>query len=381
MDGPGKMLVDMKSAITQPESAVLDCSDLEATVYTGHVPDGVVEELPDLYGSLFSTAAWFRIVDRTEATGACILERPRHVLLFRHSDRAVVVLNKAFDISAADAERACRALFRAFPKARRVHIETKFPPGQLRLPKRVLHQSADMVIDLPMTVADYKASLGKQTRKHLRNYENRLRRSYGEITTTLLAPDPRDSDIVRRHISDFVAWNVARFRARGSVSSFESHPYKADELLALVQNGGVVLTTEIAGSVAAVEFIFFVSSDACVYAGSFDSRYAPEHLGLLSTLWAVYACIERGAERCHLLWGTALYKKVLGATPVTASRLSVYPSLPAKLAAINEAGEVARRVTARGATHLRRIYHRLRRTVRVALDTATKRVRPTAHTD
>ncbi len=314
-------------------------SDLGAKVYVDAVPDGLTDELPRLYNSLFSTEAWFRIYDRERATGACLLEDPRHVLLFCQKGDTVEVLNKAFEIAAADARRACKALFRALPSARRIHLEVLFPPGQLRLPRRILYWADDRVVHLPTTVVEYGVSLGKRTRKNLRNYENRLRREFPDVAVKVFTVGERSHELVET----FLGWHLLRCRRAGVTSVYESRPEQRDQLAALLHETGEAQTTTIAGRLAAIEFIVYVGDQATVYAGSFDERYRGLHLGFLSSYWVICETIARGARRCHLLWSTDYYKSLLGAIPVRATRLSVFRSHYARLYSPREAVEVAGR--------------------------------------
>lgn len=312
-----------------------------ATVLAGPVPDTLLDELPGLYGSLFSTRAWFSAFDQKTPTGACVLEDPRQVLAFSREGDTVEILNKAFPISPADAARGCRAIFRALPRTRLIHLEVLFSPSQLHLPKRVLSAADDLVIELPRSVEEYAASLGKRTRKNLRNNDNRLRREHPDVTTTIFVPSP---DEMRDLAEQYVEWNIARLRARGSVSGFESGSERRPKLIALLQQGGAEAhKTTIGGRLAAVEFVFYVGDEATIYAGAFDEAYGDVHLGFLSTYWAINETIRRGARRCHLLWTTGYYKRHLGARPVTATRLSVFPTQVARLWSLREAREVATR--------------------------------------
>lgn len=329
------------------ERGAASFADLGAVVYPANVPAGLADELPGLYGSLFCTEPWFRIFDDVEATGACILEQPRHVLLFWRDGDTIEVLNKAFPMAAADAARACRALFRALPGARRIHLEVMFPPVELPLPKRVLYSSEDMVIDLPATVDEYYASLGKRTRKNVRNFENRLRREHPDTTTSVAVVGERAREVV----DQFLAWHLVRAEQRGIVSGYVSKPRQAAQTTALVREGAEALITTIDGRPAALEFLFYVGPDANLYAGSFDDRYSDLNLGFLSTYWAVGETIGRGARRCHLLWGTDYYKTLLGARPQKATRLSVFRSHPARLHSLTEAREVAWRNLGRRGQH------------------------------
>jgi hypothetical protein len=363
---------DMPGEPQKGSADALAYPDIGATVYRSAVPDGLADELPGLYGSLFATEAWFRIYDETEASGACVLAAPRHVLLFSHRGDTVEVLNKAFPMSAGDAARACRALFRALPQARRIHLEVLFPPAELPLPKRVLVWADDLVAPLPGGAAGYTASLGKRTRKNLRAYENRLRRRHPDAVTTTLPPGPESRALVEQ----FLAWHLERSRRHKIVSVYTSKPEQRDQLARLVEEAGESQVTTIAGRPAAIEFLFFVGASATVYAGAFDPAYDDVHLGLLSTYWAVRGTAARGARSCHLLWGTAYYKRLLGAEPVTATRLSVFRSQTARLRSPKEAADVVARRLKRS----REYYWRSRHVARRALDALTRLARGSTST-
>ena len=350
-----------------------DYPDLGATVYLSAVPAGLAEELPHLYGSLFATAEWFNIFDETEATGACVLAAPRHVLLYTQSGDTIEVLNKAFPMPVRDATRTCKALFRALPHARRIHLEVLFPPQQLRLPKRVLVRADDMVVALPGDAQRYAASLGKRTRKNLRAYDNRLRRLYPDTATTLLPPGPESHPLV----DQFLAWHLERSRRRKITSVYVSKPEQRGQLSRLVAEAAETQVTTIAGRPAAIEFIFFVGDSATVYAGAFDPAYDDVHLGLLSTYWAIREAAARGARDCHLLWGTSYYKRHLGAQPVRATRLSIFRSQTARLYSPREAAELFVRRLKSSPEY----YWRSRRVARRALDALSPRVRAGTSTD
>jgi hypothetical protein len=334
--------------------------DLGATVYPTAVPAGLAEELPGLYGSLFATTAWFSTFDEIEATGACVLDFPRHVLLFTPRGDTIEILNKAFPMAALDARRACKALFRAFPRARRIHLEVLFFPRELRLPRRVLVSADDMVVALPDGADGYTASLGKRTRKNLRNYENGLRLLHPDTTTTIVPPGPESRALVEQ----FLAWHLERSGRLKIASVYVTKPEQRGQLALLAAKAGESQVTAIAGHAAAIEFIFFVGASATVYAGAFDPAYEDQHLGLLSTYWAVREAAARGARDCHLLWGTSYYKCRLGAVPVRATRLSVFRSQSARLFSPKESAEVL-------VGHLKRhreYYWRSRHTARRVLD-------------
>ena len=343
----------MHIAPSEQRDEPLSYADLGARVWLEKPPARLLEELPDLYGSVFSTELWFRIFDGVEVSGVCLLEEPRHVLAFWIDGDTAEVLNKAFPMSPRDAERACRALLRALPAVQRIHLEVTFPPADLHLPRRVLYAADDMVVDLPASADEYYASLGKRTRKNVRNFENRLRREHPDVVTTIAEAGDRAGDLM----DQFLRWHLARAERQGIVSGYVTRPAQFSQVTELVRGAAEAQTTTIDGRLAAVEFVFFVGAEATLYAGSFDAAYEGLELGFLSTYWAIRETARRGARRCHLLWGTDYYKTLLGACPVAATRLSVFRSEAARLRSLGEAREVAWRRTKR---RCHRDYWRLR---------------------
>jgi CelD/BcsL family acetyltransferase involved in cellulose biosynthesis len=309
-------------------------SELGATVHLGDAPQHLLDELPGLYGSVFSTPEWWASLDRKRPQGVCVLDRPRHVIAFTVEGDTVEVLNKVFIIRASDARRACLAIFRAVPQTRRVHIEVPFPPRELRLPLRVRNVAEHLVIDLPATVAEYDASLGKRTRGNLRNFQNRLRRDHPDADTRITVPGADVSEL----FDQFLVWKNDWFHARHGYATFwEGKPEFVGQYKELLSAGGEAHLTTISGELAAIRFMYPLGDSTVSLQGSFDPAYEKYRLGLVSSYWTICDAIERGMRRVNLLWGTPDYKTHLGATPRPSAQLSVFRSQTARLYSLDEA--------------------------------------------
>jgi CelD/BcsL family acetyltransferase involved in cellulose biosynthesis len=319
--------------------AKLEFADLAVTIYQGSIPEGLADDLERLYGSLFSTIDWFETHDDARPDGACVLERPSHVLMFRRDGDTVEVLNKTFEIAPRDAWRACAALFRAFPGARRIHVEVMCPPQELRVPMRVLYTTDHMIIDLPGSTDEYYQSLGRSTRRNLRSARNRLRREHPDAETRVLRPGEGAVEL----LDEFLRWKRDRFRDKGRTTYWDDDPRLEKRFLELLRRRGEAHVLEIAGRRAAINFVFPVGDTICAQESSFDPGYTRLDLGLLSQYETVLNAIEQGARRMNLLWGSEAHKQHFGAVAHRATALSVFRSQAARLWSLDEAMDVGRR--------------------------------------
>ncbi|HEY5168416.1 MAG TPA: GNAT family N-acetyltransferase [Thermoleophilia bacterium] len=328
-------------------AAGVEYPDLRAVVFTDRVPPGAAEELPALYNTLLSTEDWFEIEDGIKPTGACLLESPHHVILFHVAGDTIEVLNKEFAIGPRSAERACRALFRALPGSRRIHLEVLFPPWELKLPKRVLYWTDHMIVDLPDTEEAYLASLGKRTRREVRNKSRRLLESHGDTFAEMVA----SADHPEEFVAALIAWKNERFNAHGKNTVWQENPGADQGFAELVRRRGRVRITRIDGSVAAVNFLFPVGTAVYVLQAGFDPKYEDFSLGFLNTYWNIADAIRTGHRELSLLWGQDDHKRRFGAKPRRATRLSVFRNRTARIYSLDEGWEVAWR-------NLRRNAHR-----------------------
>lgn len=312
--------------------------DLRATVYPLHVPEGLAAELPQLYESLCSTQEWFVVHDRVRPQGVCVLDEPRHVLLFIINAGTIEILNKAIVIAAADVERACRALFRTFPHAHRLRLDVAFNPQELRLPTRILSSSTHDFILLPGSSEDYIASLSKSTRRHLRRNTAMLQADFPSIQTEVV-----DGSSAQQYLPLFMSWKNDWFKRHGRTAVWETDPGQSEMFAELVRRCGSAHLTRIEGEPASIRFDFRVGNTVFGVHSAFDPALSKYGMGLLMIYWLVCDAIEQGAERVGLMWGGEAYKKKLGAQSMVVTRASVFPRQRDRLRSLSEATDVLRR--------------------------------------
>ena len=291
----------------------------------------LLAELPGLYASLFSTAAYFAIYDAPRRLLVCELEEPRHVVVCSALGASAEVLNRGWDIDAPALARAARAIFRARPETRRIRAEVSFVPAELEqaagspaapLFVRELYREDDLVLELPASAEEWRGSLGASTRRHLREYGNQLRRRHPDFALSALEGEAIDPAVVNQVFT----WNAQRVRAKGGHWFYDGEPAAAHRLWRLVGQGGVALRGECDGELAAVDLFAVVGHEGWGLMSGIDAACADVHLGLLMMAFTVAEAIGRGCTRLHMSWGNAEYKRHLGARPVAIHRVSIFRS-------------------------------------------------------
>jgi CelD/BcsL family acetyltransferase involved in cellulose biosynthesis len=296
--------------------------DLGAVVHLDGAPDHLLDELPALYRSPYSTAEYFRAYDRPRRIYACELDEPRHVVAFSTRGATADVLNKVLDIEPAAVERVAAAIFRAHPEVRRIRAEVKFAPRELNLPAHQLYWADDQTLELPASPAAWEQRLGTSTRRHLPEYRNRLQRAHPDFRLETI----EGAQIGLSLVEQVFAWNRQRVVAKGESYIYDEQPAAPHKLWRLLQSRGVALCGYLGDELVAGELLLHLGPDCWAQLGGFDPDCADLHLGFLMTTFCVSEAIRRGAARLHFGWGTVDYKQRLGAVPVRAYRIAVFRS-------------------------------------------------------
>ena len=334
--------------------------DLGATVILGPVSAALAGEVEERYGRHYSTLDYIEVFDDLEPAGAVLLERPRHVLLYALRGGAVEVLTRRFAIAPEDARRACTALLRAFPRVRMVHLEVLFPPHELGLPVRVLYSAENLVISLPDDLDGYLASLGGSTRRNLRTYQNRVRRDFPDLATTISPAGEGAEEL----FAQYLAWKRPRLEGKGGVY-FDRRPDRKIRFVELLRRRGEVHETSAGGRIIALVFTFPVGRGLCLAQYAYDPDLSYYHLGLLIQYWVLTDAIARGMTHIDLLPGTSYYKERLGALPERGTNVSVFRSQAARVHSLDEAWRIGRaKARERGSAAYWAARHAAGRTVR-----------------
>jgi hypothetical protein len=301
-------------------AAVVLVPDLGATLHLDGVPDGLLAELPALYSSIYSVVEYFRLFNGAISLCACVLDEPRHIVVFERHGHSVTILNQLFDIDERSARRTCEAIFRALPDVRRLRFNgSRLDVTRIGLPARLLALSTDVVIELPDDYDEYFRTLSPAMRR-LRSAGRRLKQAYPGYEALRFERNAITSQVVASVL------NLSRERMTGKGDTWAYSTSDEARLVRLLQSFGMATLMVVDGKPIAGSLETRVGTECYGHVHGFDGRFAKYSPGLLCTLLEIDECIHVGVRRFHLLWGTSTYKARLGGKPQTLHAVSVYRS-------------------------------------------------------
>jgi len=340
------------------------CPDLGAHVALGWVPSTWAAILPALYSSAYSVMELMTASESGSELGACRLDDPEHVLVFARHGRTAAVLNRLIDIAPGSVTAAADAILRAAPDVARVTVQLQFDPAELARPTLTRQRLSDFVVALPAPPARIDDTLSRSTRKHLRNYHNRLRRDYPDHEFEVVTGEAIDETLLRS-VAELID---RRMRSKGDTSQLPSD--YALRMLPFARCWGCVGLIRVNGAVVAADLCSHVGDQAFDHAGSFDPDFERYELGWACILRNMDYAASHGCRKFHLLWGDHRYKRRLGAVPTPLFQTVIYRSSFARLAAVRDWGGLAadstrtraaralRRARRRGGRGIRTLRHR-----------------------
>ena len=279
------------------------------TCHEKEMPAILEHELDALYGNLFSSLTHFRIYGGAENASTYVARKqgkPVAIFLFRIQGNKVQVINEGMVLPAIEVARFADYMFTAFPAVSVVSFHAVHANlASLRLPYQQTNFTEDSVIPLPASAAAYLAMLGSSTRKKVKNYMNRVQRTFPSfqwrVATTCAIND--------NDVSDIIMLNRRRMFSKNKVSAIGER--QAAHMLKLAKSCGFVVACTIEGRICCGMIGYRVGDHYFSFVTAHDPDYDPYRLGLLINFLAISEAIARGGREYHLLWGREPQKALL----------------------------------------------------------------------
>lgn len=174
------------------------------------------------------------------------------------------------------------------------------------------------MIDLPATIDDYIDSLGKRTRRNLRNFRRKIERDHPEVRFRTLPGEATDPAT----ILGIIDLHRARMTGKGQQSGIDVE--YARRLVLLLRACGLVTTVTVNERIIAGALLTSVNDDYFLHVIGHHREFDEYSLGMICISESIAELIDRGASRFHLLWGSLDYKGWLGAADIPLYSLVLY---------------------------------------------------------
>jgi CelD/BcsL family acetyltransferase involved in cellulose biosynthesis len=288
------------------------------------VPDFASAEIDRLYGHLFCSLSYFEMAKQLPGASTYVARRGGKaiaVLLYTRTKRAVTVINEYATLDEAEIRRFVRFMFDAFDTVGVVSFrKISTDIASLNHPWHAVACTEDMVIDLPGSVQEYEAAVGKNMRRNIRRYGSALEKDFPSFAYRVLL----DNEIAEQHIRDIVALSCTRMKSKSIVPRFTEEEIRW--IVRFARQCGMVGLVTIDGRVCAGAIGFRIGRNYAMHVIAHDQRYNDYSLGILCYYRTICEGIARGGKRFHLLQGQYGYKHRLLARRQDIVSLDVYRS-------------------------------------------------------
>jgi len=321
------------SAAIQSEALPLGSeifSGIVSEIYKHSVPAFASMALERLQGSLYASLRYLELSDPEQRPpNTWVGYRSGEivgVLLFRVDGKRVTVLCEVVTLDSPQVDAFAASVFSNFSGIRHIAfnaVSVSVPPSSF--PAQFFSFSENYVLNLPPSTEAYMAGLGKSTRQSLRGYRNRLLRDFPDFSWTAYTCDELTVEQQRELVLILQRFKRDGMAARGKSAAIDETETK--NFLAMAAECGLFGVAQVNGRICAGAFSCRIGDSYVMLLSASDPAMSIYRLGLLTCLWSVTDCINRGGQQCHMLWGRYQYKHQLLAEPQILYRLIVYPSV------------------------------------------------------
>ena len=306
------MTMSVNQAMLKPvvESSVRS-NDLTISIYENEVPAFVEAALENLYENLYSSLIQLEVHGRTDNLSTYVATeygKETVILLFRMESGRARVLNNVIKMDESVVARFASALFDRFKSINVIVFETvQTNIRRLAFPYQRFNSSEDIVLTLPRSSEEYVANLGKNTRKNVKYYLNRVKRNFPSFEFKLYEKEA---------VSEAQVLDILRLKSNrlaGKNMSTAHHDSETEKILRLVKARGLVGIISINGQVCAGSIGYRVGTNSFGGVLAHDLEYDGYWIGMLCLYLTICECIALGCSEHHFLWGQDEFKyRMLG---------------------------------------------------------------------
>ena len=305
----------------------LRCGDDLVTIacHENRVPAFVESDIATLYGSLYASIPLLQTYDSLRGDVHTIVMRRNDrldaIFLARIHGAVLSVINEGVRVSGQQVELFCSYIFSRYKQVSVIEFSSiETGTGEIPFAHQCYRCLENIVIELPQSVEAYHARLGKNTRRNLRRYRERLLHDFPGFSWEVVDAAHVNDDDVRA----IIRLNIERMASKHKTSAYDDE--ETERLVGLARRCGLVGIARIDGKVCGGALAYRTGDNTALSVLAHDRVYNDYSLGLLCAYQIICDCIGRGVREFHFLWGRYDYKFLLLARERPLYKLTVYRS-------------------------------------------------------
>lgn len=312
-------------AIGNDQGQSTDKSDTKIACYENELPSFIEAELERLYGNVFSVLKQFRTYGEGKIPFNAYVARNEQaiktVLIFTRKGNRVRVMNEVIALDENEISEFASFIFRTYSSVQvidfhAIHAEINNPS----FPVQVYDCLEDIVLELPATENEYQSQLGKNTRRNLKRYSERLYKDHPSFEFQFYEKE----QIQDEHIHAIVRLNKARMAEKNKESIIDDP--ETERIIRMVKAYGMVGVARINNVICAGTISYRVGNNYFLSVLAHEPEYDPYWIGILCCYKTIRECILRGGREFHFLWGRYDYKFTLLAKLRELNHITIYRS-------------------------------------------------------
>lgn len=296
--------------------------ELSIECYENEVPAFAHHEIARLHGHLYCLPSYLEMNGMLDGASTYVARQGGaavSVLLYRRDGGAISVLNEFVALGAEEIRRFAAHMFSRYQSVNVVSFpRVRSDVRRLPYPWHSVNYTEDMIVELPGSVKEYDARVGKNMRRNIKRYTNALQRDFPSYSYHVRV----GSEVGEQEIRDIIELGRIRMESKNIAPRYNETETRW--IVKLAQEAGLVGIAKIDGKVCAGAIGFRIGENYFMHVIAHDPKYNYYSLGILCYYHTICEGIARGARRFHLLQGRYGYKYRLLAERHNVRHVDVY---------------------------------------------------------
>lgn len=298
--------------------------EVSIACHENEVPAFAAAEIERLHGHLYCLPSWLAMTGQIDGASTYVASKggaPAAVLLYQREKNAVTVISEFVHLGEDDIRRFAAHMFDSCPAVTRITFNrVRTDLRSLPYPWHAVNHTEDMIIDLPATVQEYDARVGKNMRRNIKRYTSALLHEFPTYAYRI-----KDAaEIGEQEIRDIIRLGRIRMESKNIAPRYTEA--ETQWIVQLAKRCGLVGIATVDGQVCAGAIGFRIGENYFMHVIAHDPRFNDYSLGILCYYHTICEGIARGGKRFHLLQGRYGYKVRLLAERHDIRHIDIYRS-------------------------------------------------------